>query len=129
MGHGLKAGTTQGPLINQTGKSKVTRHIQDATSKGATIVFGDHCNNLQDNVGNFVSPVVLTGCGESMDCFKEETFGPLISIATFDNEEHVIKIANNSDVGLAGYFCSNDLKYYVSLSVFFHFLSSFFNFY
>jgi succinate-semialdehyde dehydrogenase / glutarate-semialdehyde dehydrogenase len=111
VGHGLQAGIAQGPLINQAGKSKVTRHILDATEKGAKIAFGDHCNtNLKDNTGNFVSPMVLVGCQENMSCFQEETFGPLVSIAKFSNEEEMIKVANNTNVGLAGYFCSQDLK-------------------
>mmetsp|Transcript_22382 Transcript_22382/g.26410 ORF Transcript_22382/g.26410 Transcript_22382/m.26410 type:complete len:105 (+) Transcript_22382:3-317(+) len=45
-----------------------------------------------------------------MECLKEETFGPLVAIASFETEEEVIAIANNSDVGLAAYFCSYDLK-------------------
>jgi len=56
-----------------------------------------------------VAPTVLKDCRPDMLCFQEETFGPLVAICRFETEEEAVAIANDSDVGLAGYFCSKDL--------------------
>jgi succinate-semialdehyde dehydrogenase/glutarate-semialdehyde dehydrogenase len=104
LGHGLNEGTTQGPLINAAGRSKVEQHVRDAVEKGGILVTGGESPG-----GNFFQPTILVGATRDMDCFREETFGPLCAIASFDTEEEVLSLANDCDVGLAGYFCSRDL--------------------
>lgn len=107
LGHGLSEGTTSGgsPLINDAGKTKVERHVADALRKGATLVTGGKSPG-----GNFFEPTILVGATPDMDCFRNETFGPLCPIASFETEEEAISMANDCEVGLAAYFCSNDLS-------------------
>eukprot|EP00622_Pseudochattonella_farcimen_P005789 FR741467.1.p1 GENE.FR741467.1~~FR741467.1.p1 ORF type:complete len:163 (+),score=18.66 FR741467.1:193-681(+) len=60
--------------------------------------------------GSFFSPTVLTNVNTDMAIFREETFGPVCGIIKFSTEEEAIALANDADVGLAGYFCSRDLS-------------------
>ena len=55
-----------------------------------------------------LEPTVISNVKESLKCFSEETFGPLCSIKSFENEEEVLMAANSSQMGLAGYFFSRD---------------------
>ena len=104
LGHGINDGTTQGPLINAAGRMKVERHVKDALEKGGKLLMGGKSPG-----GNFWEPTLIVGANTEMACFKEEQFGPLLAIASFDTEEEAITIANDCEVGLAGYFCSKDL--------------------
>ena len=104
LGHGINDGTTQGPLINAAGRMKVERHVKDALEKGGKLLMGGKSPG-----GNFWEPTLIVGANTEMECFKEEQFGPLLAIASFDTEEEAITIANDCEVGLAGYFCSKDL--------------------
>ncbi|XP_040823611.1 succinate-semialdehyde dehydrogenase, mitochondrial isoform X2 [Ochotona curzoniae] len=105
VGNGFEAATTQGPLINEKAVEKVEKHVSDAVSKGATIVTGGKRHPLG---GNFFEPTLLSSVTQDMLCSKEETFGPLAPVIKFDTEEEAIAIANATDVGLAGYFYSQD---------------------
>jgi acyl-CoA reductase-like NAD-dependent aldehyde dehydrogenase len=116
VGHGLVDGIKIGPLINEAGVSKVKSQVEDAVSKGAQIVCGGSDgegagsgSSSGSGGGHFYSPTVLTGCTSAMQCFSEETFGPLVPVFAFQSEEEAIALANQADVGLAGYFCSKDL--------------------
>lgn len=102
LGDPLDPKTTAGPLVNSRAVEKVKRHVDDAVSKGAKIVIGGKVKE-----GNFFEPTILTGINRSMDLCGEETFGPVASIFKFDSEKDVIEKANNTRVGLAGYFYSN----------------------
>jgi len=107
VGDGLQSGTTQGPLINDKAVAKVKGHIDDALSRGATLLAG---GSPHPNGANFFEPTVLTGVTTEMLCAKEETFGPLAPVLKFKTEEEAIAIANNVSSGLAGYFYSRDLS-------------------
>ena len=107
VGHGFDAGVTHGPLIHDRAVDKVAQHVQDAQSKGATVVLGGH--KLPDLGPNFFQPTVLTGMTTEMAMADEETFGPVAGLFRFDTEEEVVRIANATQVGLAGYFFSQDL--------------------
>ncbi|XP_058523370.1 succinate-semialdehyde dehydrogenase, mitochondrial [Ochotona princeps] len=105
VGNGFEAATTQGPLINEKAVEKVEKHVSDAVSKGATIVTGGKRHPLG---GNFFEPTLLSSVTQDMLCSKEETFGPVAPVIKFDTEEEAVAIANATDVGLAGYFYSQD---------------------
>uniref|UniRef100_A0A8C9GIT1 Succinate-semialdehyde dehydrogenase, mitochondrial n=1 Tax=Piliocolobus tephrosceles TaxID=591936 RepID=A0A8C9GIT1_9PRIM len=105
VGNGFEEGTTQGPLINEKAVEKVEKHVNDAVSKGATIVTGGKRHHLGKN---FFEPTLLSNVTQDMLCTHEETFGPLAPVIKFDTEEEAIAIANATDVGLAGYFYSQD---------------------
>lgn len=100
VGNGVDAGTTQGPLIEQSAVDKVIEHIEDATQKGAKIAFGGKLNHLGKT---FFEPTVLTGVTSDMKVAKEETFGPLAPLFRFNSEEEAVHMANDTEFGLAAY--------------------------
>lgn len=105
VGNGFEEGTTQGPLINEKAVEKVETHVNDAVAKGATVVTG---GKRHQSGGNFFEPTLLSNVTRDMLCITEETFGPLAPVIKFDKEEEAIAIANAAEVGLAGYFYSQD---------------------
>ncbi|XP_028836516.1 succinate-semialdehyde dehydrogenase, mitochondrial [Denticeps clupeoides] len=105
VGHGFEPTTTQGPLINIRAAEKVEHQIKDAVSQGATIIRGG--KRLE---GSFMQPTLLANVTTDMLCTSEETFGPLVPVLKFNTEEEALSIANASDVGLAGYFYSQDIS-------------------
>ncbi|XP_023368061.1 succinate-semialdehyde dehydrogenase, mitochondrial isoform X4 [Otolemur garnettii] len=105
VGNGFEEGTTQGPLINEKAVEKVEKHVSDAVSKGATLVTGGKRHQLGKN---FFEPTLLSNVSQDMLCSHEETFGPLAPVIKFNTEEEAVTIANATDVGLAGYFYSQD---------------------
>ncbi|KAI8974326.1 Aldehyde/histidinol dehydrogenase [Pilobolus umbonatus] len=104
VGHGFDKDTTHGPLINEKGVEKVSRHVQDAVSKGAKVlVGGEHLG------GSFYSPTVLADMKPTMAIHTEETFGPVAALFEFESEEQVVSLANDTPFGLASYFFSRDV--------------------
>jgi succinate-semialdehyde dehydrogenase/glutarate-semialdehyde dehydrogenase len=97
--------STHGPLIHNRAVEKVVRHVEDAVSKGAQILVGGK------RVGStsFFQPTVLSDVPVEAALNREETFGPLAALMKFETEDEVVKMANDSDVGLAGYFFSRDV--------------------
>jgi succinate-semialdehyde dehydrogenase / glutarate-semialdehyde dehydrogenase len=106
VGAGLESGTTVGPLIDEAAVEKVEEHVEDAVAKGAKVVAG---GRRHARGGLFYEPTVLAGCDASMKIAHEETFGPVAPLFRFETEEEVVRLANDSDVGLAGYFYARDL--------------------
>ncbi len=106
VGSGLESGTTVGPLIDEKAVEKVEEHVADALAKGAKVVAG---GRRHARGGAFYEPTVLSGCDATMKISYEETFGPVAPLFRFETEEEVIRLANDSDVGLAGYFYARDL--------------------
>ena len=107
VGHGLEDGVAQGPLINKGGFDKVVSHVDAATAAGATVLTGGE--PLPALGGNFYAPTVLGGVTADMLFGTEETFGPVAPLIRFETEEEAVAIANDVDVGLAGYFYSRDV--------------------
>ena len=107
VGDGLDANTEQGPLINEKALAKVRAHVDDAISKGASIVVGGDRHALG---GTFFQPTLLRGATHEMLLSKEETFGPIAAVFRFRNEDEVIAAANNSTAGLAAYFYSRNVS-------------------
>ena len=105
-GPGLDSSTTQGPLVNKSGVDKVRQHIDDAVSKGAKIETG---GKAPDSPGFFFQPTVLSGVTPEMVVSNDETFGPLAPIFSFETEDEAVKLANDTEFGLAGYFFSKDI--------------------
>ena len=106
VGEGFEDKVTTGPLIDEAAVAKVEEHVQDAVAKGAKILCGGakHARG-----GRFYQPTVITQVSEDMLCMREETFGPLAPIVKFTDEAEVIRLANNTDYGLASYFYSRDI--------------------
>ena len=100
-----------GPMINARAVDKIERHVADAVAKGAKVVTGGR--RLRDDVAqgpNYYAPTVLTGAAREMELSCEETFGPVVPVFRFRDEDEVVRLANDTPFGLAGYFYSNDVK-------------------
>jgi succinate-semialdehyde dehydrogenase / glutarate-semialdehyde dehydrogenase len=106
VGDGLKGATDQGPLIDTKALAKVEEHIADATAKGARVAFGGKRHSLG---GTFFEPTVLTDVTATMAVAREETFGPVAPLFRFETEEEAIRMANDTEFGLASYFYTKDL--------------------
>lgn len=104
LGSGLEPGVTIGPLINDAAMQKVERLVKDAASKGATVLTG----GTKIKKGNFFEPTVLTNVSLDMSISQEEIFGPVAPVFSFEKEEEVIQLANNTPFGLAAYFYGRD---------------------
>jgi len=107
IGNGLEPGVQIGPLINAAAVEKVQALVADAVGKGAQIVLD---GKRVDDQALFVQPIVITAANESMQLSKEEIFGPVSVIYTFDTEEEAIQMANNTPFGLAAYVYTSDLN-------------------
>lgn len=104
LGDGLEPDVQQGPLIDEAGVRKVEEHIEDATKKGAKIILGG-----KRREGLWFEPTVLTDVTADMLVAREETFGPLAPLFRFETEEEAIRLANDTEYGLAAYFYTRDL--------------------
>lgn len=85
---------------------KVEAHIEDALAKGAHVAAGGKRHALGHG---FFEPTVLTGVTPAMKVAKEETFGPVAPLFKFSSDEDVIRMANDTEFGLAAYFYSRDI--------------------
>jgi len=106
VGNGLETNVQQGPLIDLNAVLKVEEHIADALAKGGKVIAGGRRHRLG---GTFFEPTVLTDATPGMAVAKEETFGPLAPLFRFRTEEEAIRMANDTQYGLAAYFYTRDL--------------------
>ncbi len=106
VGPGLEAGTVQGPLIDNNAVEKVEELIADAVGKGGRIVAGGKRHELGHS---FFQPTVIADAKHRMRVTKEEIFGPVAPVYKFTKEEDAVRLANDTQYGLACYFYSNDL--------------------
>ncbi len=106
VGNGLEDGTQQGPLIDMRAVEKVEEHIADATAKGAMVATGGGRHALG---GSFFQPTLLTGVTPAMAVAREETFGPVAPLFRFSTEDEAVRMANDTEFGLAAYFYSRDV--------------------
>jgi succinate-semialdehyde dehydrogenase/glutarate-semialdehyde dehydrogenase len=106
VGRGIDADVNVGPLIDDGGFAKVSRHVDDALERGAELLVGGRPHELGRT---FFEPTVLTGVGPDMAMSCEETFGPVAGIARFSTEEEALRLANDTPYGLAAYFYSRDV--------------------
>ena len=106
VGDGLTDGVMQGPLINMDAVEKVERLVKDATGKGAKISIGGKRHALG---GTFFEPTVMTEVNTQMAIAQEEIFGPVATLFRFKTEADAIRLANDTEYGLAAYFYARDL--------------------
>ncbi|MDQ0506631.1 NAD-dependent succinate-semialdehyde dehydrogenase [Xanthobacter agilis] len=106
VGPGVEAGVTTGPLINAKGFAKVDRLVKDAVEKGAKVLVGGKPHALG---GNFYAPTILTEVSRDMELFSEEIFGPVAPLFKFETEDEAIRMANDTQYGLAAYFYARDI--------------------
>lgn len=106
VGAGSEPGVVIGPLIDEQGLQKVEKHVADALGKGAKVVLG---GKRHERGGLFFQPTVLANVTPDMIVSFEETFGPVAPLIRFKTEDDAIRLANNTEFGLAGYFYSRDI--------------------
>jgi len=106
VGDGLKGETDQGPLIDAKALAKVESHIADARAKGASVVTGGNRHALG---GTFYEPTVLINVNPRMTLAREETFGPVAPLFRVDTDEEAVRLANDTEFGLAAYVYTRDL--------------------
>lgn len=106
VGNGLEAGVSQGPLIDQNAVAKVEEHIADALAKGGKLIAGGKRHALGHT---FFEPTLIADVTREMKVAREETFGPLAPLFRFKTEEEAIRLANDTEFGLASYFYARDV--------------------
>ena len=111
VGNGLGEGIGVGPLINEAAIAKVEAQVKDAVDKGAQLLCGGH-RLMGDGLaqGTFYSPTVLSAVTRQMAIYREETFGPVAAVMSYDDDDDVIAMANDTAYGLASYIYTNDLS-------------------
>ena len=106
VGNGMEAGVQQGPMINAQAIDKVEELMGDAVAKGAKVALGGNRHALG---GTFFEPTILTGVTTGMRVAREEIFGPVAPLFKFETEADAIRMANDTEFGLAAYFYSRDI--------------------
>lgn len=106
VGNGVQDGVTQGPLIDDAAVEKVEELVQDATSKGAQIITGGKRSVLGRT---FYEPTILGNAQAGMRIAREEVFGPVAPVFRFKTEADAIRMANDTEFGLAAYFYARDI--------------------
>jgi succinate-semialdehyde dehydrogenase/glutarate-semialdehyde dehydrogenase len=115
VGNGLDEGVAVGPMIDRAGHDKVNRHLEDALARGARAVFRGDLPSVSSQAGMkvrtggwFFPPTVVRGARPGMLCAREETFGPLFPFFEFEDEEEAVRMANDTEFGLAAYLFTED---------------------
>lgn len=106
VGHGLEPGVDIGPMTRASVAEKCRKQVSQALSAGARLVCGGQDSPLG---GSFVMPTVLADVTDDMLIAREETFGPIAAIMPFDDENEVLRRANDTEMGLAAYVYTRDL--------------------
>ncbi|MFT3848774.1 MAG: NADP-dependent succinate-semialdehyde dehydrogenase [Propionivibrio sp.] len=106
VGNGLEQGVTQGPLIDQAAVAKVEELLADAAAKGARILCGGKRHALG---GTFFEPTIVADVTPDMRMAREEIFGPVAPLFRFKDDAEAIRMANDTEFGLASYFYARDV--------------------
>jgi len=109
LGDPLDPASTMGPLVSQAQFEKVQDLIQSGVDEGATLVAGGTGRPSELNRGYYVRPTVFGDVTPQMKIAREEIFGPVLSIMSYDTEDEAIEIANDTPFGLAGFVQSRDI--------------------
>ena len=110
-GNGSRTDVNIGPLITTKAVAKVTSLVDDAITKGATVLYQAEVNtNAGDIDTHFYPPTLISGVTKDMQISRDEIFGPVAAISIFDTEEEVLASANNTEFGLASYFYTSDIS-------------------
>lgn len=111
VGNGLDENTTLGPVITMASKHRLEAVIDQAVQEGATIL-----NQPQKRSGRFMEPVILDNVEQGMAIVQQELFGPVLPVISFDDDEQVLSMANDTEYGLACYFYTDSLKRIIKFS-------------
>jgi succinate-semialdehyde dehydrogenase/glutarate-semialdehyde dehydrogenase len=111
IGNGLtKVPCDLGPMVDRRGVKKAQCHITDALEKGAKIAYGGKRPEGEEfHKGFFFEPTILTNVNHYMLVMREETFGPVVGVMSFEGLDEAIALANDTSYGLASYAFTNNL--------------------
>jgi len=108
VGDPLNENTQVGPLVAKRQLDLLVEQVDEAKEKGATVIMGgDVVSGLH---GAYYQPTLLTNVTFDMRVWKEEVFGPVLPIVTFETEEEAVRLANDTEYGLSGYVYGNDIE-------------------
>ena len=103
-GNGFDEGVGVGPLVNEAAVAKVAAQVDDAVALGAAPLVGGHrLTDAPYDRGHFFAPTLLTGVRDGMHIYREETFGPVAPVITYDDVDQLLSLANDTNYGLAAY--------------------------
>ena len=105
VGPGTADGVDIGPMINAAAVEKIARHVKDALAKGASVFA-----SAKTPIGQYATPMVLTGATTKMALASEETFGPVAPLFRFETEDEAIALANGTPFGLAAYVYTESIS-------------------
>ena len=106
LGNGAHDGVHLGPLVNQKAVADVDDLVQRTVADGGKVILGGKPSDLGPC---FYEPTIITGVTATMAVFRNEIFGPVAPITTFNTEEEAIALANDTEFGLASYFYTRDI--------------------
>lgn len=98
------------PVVTAAAANKNRGLVANALSRGAQLLGGEDGSKQTSSVANLMRPTILANVNETMDLYQQESFGPSVSVFTFDTEEEAIALANNTDYGLSAGVFSRDLS-------------------
>jgi len=106
VGQGLDPATDVGPMIHERQLRIVEDHVEDAVARGARILTGG--SRLSELGSNFYQPTILADVTHEMRIMREETFGPVLPIMAYHTEDEAVRLANDSEYGLAASVWTSD---------------------
>lgn len=113
VGDPLDPSTDVGPMVNRQGLEDITRQLRESVDQGATILTG---GEVEDSQGLFFKPAVISNISTDMPAFREELFGPVFPIISFDSLDEAVELANNSMYGLGATIFSQNIEKAESLA-------------
>ncbi|HRI69613.1 MAG TPA: NAD-dependent succinate-semialdehyde dehydrogenase [Polyangium sp.] len=114
VGHGMTKETTVGPLINAAQRDRVERLVTSSAASGGRILLGG--DRAGTSSGYFYAPTVMDQLPPDASVLREELFGPVLPITTFETQEEALRMANDTEYGLASYVFTRDLKTALTVS-------------
>ena len=99
-----------GPVASRKDRDRMFDIIKDAVSKGGKVECGNNIPGHLPENGNWITPTVISGATQDMTLFRQETFGPVAGIMSFETDEEVLELANDTEYGLASYIFTNNHK-------------------